>query len=145
VSIEANSPPVLRAHIDADGTSSKHSADVVAVVALDHAESQVLHGENGGSVSPHASVALDLIRIGKLERESLQPGLSNQIKSGVDTKNLRLIVFLQESGPGAVLGAALREVGNSNQLRHLFRAGKLGGQAFLLLRSKTLADSQRRR
>jgi hypothetical protein len=110
VSIEGNSPTMLRAHIDADGSSSKHSADVVAVVALDHAESQVLHGENGGKRLSHAAVALDLIRIGKLEKgKSFSQDFQTKIKSGVDPKNLRLIVFLQESGPGAVLGAALRE------------------------------------
>jgi hypothetical protein len=111
LSIEGDSPPVLRAHIDADGTSSKHSADVFAVVALDHAESQVLHGENGGRRLTHASVALDLIRIGKLEKgKAFSQDFQTKIKPGVDPKNLRLIVFLQESGPGAVLGAALREV-----------------------------------
>jgi hypothetical protein len=114
VTVEGNSPTVLRAHIDADGTSSKHSADVVGVIALDHAESQVLHGENGGKRLSHASVALDLIRIGKLEKgKAFSQDFQTKIKPGVDPKNLRLIVFLQESGPGAVLGAALREVGNS--------------------------------
>ena len=111
ISIEGNSPPVLRAHIDADGTSTKHSADVFAVVALDHAESQVLHGENGGKRLTHASVALDLMRIGKLEKgKAFSQDFQTKIKPGVDPKNLRLIVFLQESGPGSVLGAALREV-----------------------------------
>jgi len=114
VSIEGNSPTVLRAHIDADGSASKHSADVVAVVALDHAESQVLHGENGGKRLSHASVALDLFRIGKLEKGKVfSQDFQTKIKSGVDPKNLRLIVFLQEPGPGAVLGAALREVSPS--------------------------------
>jgi len=114
VTIEGDSPAVLRAHIDADGTSSKHNADVVAVIALDHAESQVLHGENGGKRLSHASVALDLVRIGKLEKgKAFSQDFQTKIKPGVDPKNLRLIVFLQESGLGAVLGAALREVNSS--------------------------------
>jgi hypothetical protein len=114
ITIEGDSPAVLRAHIDADGTSSKRNAEVFAVIALDHAESQVLHGENGGKRLSHASVALDLIRVGKLEKgKAFSQDFQTKIKPGVDPKNLRLIVFLQESGPGAVLGAALREVGNS--------------------------------
>lgn len=114
VSLEGSSSPVLHAHIDADGSASKHSADVVAVIALDHAESQVLHGENGGKHLSHASVALDLIRVGKLEKgKSFSQDFHAKIKPGVDAKNLRLIVFVQESGPGAVLGAALREVSPS--------------------------------
>ena len=46
--VEENVPPVLRAHLDVDGGQEKRNADIFAAVALDHAESQVAHGENGG-------------------------------------------------------------------------------------------------
>jgi hypothetical protein len=111
LSIEGNSPSVLRAHIDADGSASRHNADVWAVLALDHAESQVTRGENGGRRLEHAAVALDLIRVGKLEKgKPFSQDFSTKLKPGLDQKNLRLIVFVQESGPGDVLGAALQEV-----------------------------------
>ena len=111
LSIEGNSPSVLHAHIDADGSASRHNAEVWAVIALNHAESQVTRGENGGRRLEHAAVALDLVRVGKLEKgKPFSQDFSTRLKPGVDPKNLRLIVFVQESGPGDVLGAALQEV-----------------------------------
>jgi hypothetical protein len=116
LSIADDSPALLRAHIDADGAASKHNADVYAVIALDHAESQVLKGENGGRHLTHAAVALDLVRVGKLEKgKSFSQDFQSKLKPGLDPRNLRLIVFVQESGPGEVLGAALREVSPSAQ------------------------------
>ncbi|HUD12581.1 MAG TPA: DUF1223 domain-containing protein [Terracidiphilus sp.] len=111
LTVAGDSQPVLHAHIEADGTASKRNADVYAVVALDHAESEVLHGENGGRHLTHAAVALDLVRVGKLEKgKPFSQDFQTRLKSGVDPKNLRLIVFVQESGPGEVLGAALKEL-----------------------------------
>jgi hypothetical protein len=102
----------LRAHIDADGSASRHNADVWAVIALDHAESQVTRGENGGRRLEHAAVALDLIRVGKLEKgKPFSQDFSAKLKPGLDPNNLRLIVFVQEPGPGDVRGAALAELG----------------------------------
>jgi hypothetical protein len=112
LSVAGDSQPVLHAHIEADGAASKRNADVYAVVALDHAESEVLHGENGGRHLAHAAVALDLVRIGKLEKgKPFSQDFQTRLKAGLDPKNLRLIVFVQESGPGEVLGAALQELG----------------------------------
>ena len=114
LSIEGTSPRTLRAHIDADGSASRHNADVWAVIALNHAESQVTRGENGGRRLEHAAVALDLIRVGKLEKgRPFSQDFSAKLKPGLDAENLRLIVFVQESGPGDVLGAALSEMGRS--------------------------------
>ncbi len=116
LSLEGNAPAVLRAHVGVDGLVSRHNADVWAVVALDHAESQVTRGENGGRRLEHAAVALDLIRVGKLEKgKPFSQDFSARLKPGIGPKNLRLIVFVQESGPGDVLGAALKEVGPATQ------------------------------
>jgi len=110
--IEGDSPAVLHAHIDADGTATRHNADVFAAIALNHAESQVLHGENGGRRLEHAAVAVDLVRVGKLEKgKPFSQDFQTKLRPGLDAKNLRLIVFIQESGQGTVLGAALQEVG----------------------------------
>jgi hypothetical protein len=107
---------VLHSHIDADGSAAKHNADVFAAVALDHAESQVLRGENGGRHLTHAAVVLELTKIGKLEKgEPFRQDFQAPLPPNADPKNLRLVVFVQESGQGAVLGAALREAGVSAQ------------------------------
>jgi hypothetical protein len=114
LSVAGDSQPVLHAHIDADGSASKRNADVYAVIALDHAESEVLHGENGGKHLTHAAVALDLVRVGKLEKgKPFSQDFQTKLKPGLDPKNLRLIVFIQESGPGNVLGATLKELSPS--------------------------------
>jgi hypothetical protein len=114
VSVEGSSPAVLRAHVTADGSAAKHSADVFAVIALNHAESQVLHGENGGRRLSHVAVAQDIVRIGKLEKGKTFAGdYQARLKPGMDPGNLRLVIFVQESGPGEVLGAAQQKVSPS--------------------------------
>jgi hypothetical protein len=116
LTIDSGTPATLRAHVDIDGGSSSRSADVFAVLALNHAESQVLRGENGGRRLSHTAVALDFVRIGKLEKgKPFSQDYQTRLNPGVDPKNLRLIVFVQEPGPGEVLGAALQEVGHVNR------------------------------
>ena len=101
---------VLRARIEVDGTSAPHTADIFGAVALGHAESQVLRGENSGKHLAHTAVLQSLTRIGKLEKgKNFGREIEIKLKPGTDPKNVRLIVFAQQSGPGRVLGAALRE------------------------------------
>jgi len=110
IRVEGSAPAVLRAHIGADGASEKRNADIYAAVALDHAESQVMHGENGGRRLTHVAVVQELIRIGKLERgKTFSQDFQINLKPGIDPKNLRLVVFVQEPDLGNVLGAALQE------------------------------------
>jgi hypothetical protein len=116
IQVEGDSPAILRAHIVADGTAEKHSADVFAVLAIDHAESQVLHGENGGRRLTHVAVAQTIVKIGKLEKGKTFSGdYQARLKPGQNPGNLRLVVFVQESGPGQVVGAALKEVSLTNK------------------------------
>jgi hypothetical protein len=112
IQLEGSEPALLRAHIAADGTSLRRNADIFAALALDHTESQVLHGENGGRRLKHVAVVQELVKIGKLEKgKTFTLDYQLKLKPGQDPKNLRLVVFVQESGPGSVLGAALQEVG----------------------------------
>jgi len=111
ISVNADSPDVLRAHIVADGTAQKHDADIFAVLAIDHAESQVLHGENGGRHLTHVAVAQEVVKIGKIEKgKTFNGDYRAKLKPGQNPKNLRLVVFIQDSGPGEVLGAAEQEI-----------------------------------
>ena len=74
------------------------------------AESQVLRGENSGKhLLAHTAVLQSLTKIGKLEKgKNFSREIEIKLKPGTDPKNVRLIVFAQESGPGRVLGAALQ-------------------------------------
>jgi hypothetical protein len=101
-------PVVIRARIEVDGNSAPHNADIYQVVALSHAESQVLHGENGGKHLAHTAVLQSLTKIGKIEKgKNFSREVEINLNPGTDNKNIRLIIFAQEPGPGKVLGAAM--------------------------------------
>src|SRR5208282_2288022 len=110
VKVDAANPAVVHAHIEADGTSDKRNADVYVAVALDRVESQVLHGENGGRHLTHVAVVQELIKVGKLQKgKSFAEDVQLKLKPGTDPKNIRIVAFVQEPGPGRLLGAALRK------------------------------------
>ena len=109
VSVDAGNPTVLRTRIEADGSSDKHNADVFVAVALDRVESQVLKGENGGKHLTHVAVVQQITKVGKLSKgKSFDEMVQLKLKPGTDPKNLRIVAFVQESGPGKLLGVALR-------------------------------------
>jgi hypothetical protein len=110
VTVEAGNPTVLRTRIEADGNSDKHSGDVYVAVALDRVESQVLHGENGGRRLTHVAVVVQLSKIGKVKKgQAFGETVQLKLKPGTDPKNVRIVAFVQEPGPGRLLGAALRK------------------------------------
>ena len=110
VSVDAGNPGVLRTRIEVDGNPDKHNADVYVAVALDRVESQVLRGENGGRHLTHVAVVLQIMKIGKLPKgKSFGETVQLKLKPGTDPKNVRIVAFVQEPGPGEVLGAALRK------------------------------------
>jgi hypothetical protein len=109
VTVDAANPALLRAHIETDANFDKHNADVYVAIALDHVESQVLRGENGGRHLVHVAVVQELTKVGKLgKRKTFAQDVQLNLKPGTDPKNVRLVALVQESGPGKVLGAALR-------------------------------------
>ena len=108
VSVDGSSPALLRAHIEIAGQAEKVAADVYGAIVLDHAESQVQRGENGGKHLTHVAVVQEMKKIGRLEkRHDVSLDFQTKLPSGVDPRNLRLVVFLQQSGQGKVLGAAM--------------------------------------
>jgi hypothetical protein len=110
VAIDPANAAILRARVEVDGSSAKRSADIYEAVALDHAESQVLRGENGGKHLTHVAVVQQFAKIGKIEKgKTFSRTIELKLKPGTDPKNTRLVIFVQEGGPGKVLGAALQD------------------------------------
>jgi len=111
VTLDAGTPTVLRTRISTDTNSDKRSADVYVAVALNRVESQVLRGENGGRHLVHVAVVQQLVKVGKLEKGRVfDQQIQLKLKPGEDPRNLRLIAFIQEPGPGKVLGAVSRKI-----------------------------------
>ncbi|MBV8810975.1 MAG: DUF1223 domain-containing protein [Acidobacteriaceae bacterium] len=99
---------VLRGRIETDQKPEK-KADVYVAVALNSAQSQVLHGENAGRHLTHVAVLEYLKKIAGLESGSAGHAFEVKLKREIDPANIRVIAFVQEPGPGKVLGAALRK------------------------------------
>jgi hypothetical protein len=108
VSVDADNSGIVQAHIQADGTSDKRNADVYVAIALGRVESQVLHGENSGRHLTHVAVVQELTKVGKLQKgKSFDETVRMKLKPGTYAKNVRVVAFVQEPGPGTLLGAAL--------------------------------------
>ena len=114
VSVDAGNPGVFRIRVEADGKSDNHNADVYIAVALDHVESQVLRGENAGHHLTHVAVVLQLLKIGKLPRgKSFAGTVRLKLDPNTDPTKVRIVAFVQEPGPGKLLGVALRKAAGS--------------------------------
>jgi hypothetical protein len=101
---------ILRGRVQVDGNSQVHSADVYMVTALDHADTQVLKGENGGHHLSYVAVVENISKIGRLEKgKSFERDFNVKLKPGSDPKNLRVIAFVQEPNFGKVIGAAMEK------------------------------------
>jgi hypothetical protein len=95
------------AHIETGAVDSK--AEVFVALALDHAQSQVLRGENSGRQLEHVAVVERLTDVGKVTKgESVSKDVA--IKMDHPEKDYRVIVFVQQSDEGKVLGAAATRV-----------------------------------
>jgi hypothetical protein len=91
------------AHVEIGAVPSK--AEVFVVLALDHAQSQVLRGENGGRQLEHVAVVERLDSIGKVKKgEPFSKDVA--LKMDYPEKDYRLITFVQEADERKVLGAA---------------------------------------
>lgn len=95
------------AHIEIGAVPSK--AEVFVALALDHAQSQVLRGENGGRQLEHVAVVERLTSVGKMKKD--EP-FSKDVSVKIDhpEKDYRLIAFVQQPDAGKVMGAAVAHV-----------------------------------
>lgn len=103
----------LKGRVEADGLPATiASADVVLAVALDHAESEVKAGENSGRRLTHVAVVRTLSKIGSVASgHSFARDVEIQLDPGVDSSKLRVVAFLQETGPGRIVGATEETLG----------------------------------
>ena len=91
------------AHIEIGAAPSK--GEVFVAIALDHAQSQVLRGENGGRQLEHVAVVERLTSVGKVKKD--EPFSKDvAIKMEHPEKDYRVIAFVQQADDGKILGAA---------------------------------------
>jgi hypothetical protein len=98
----------LTGRVQADGSAQKHGGDVYVAIALDKTLTDVLAGENNGKKLTNVAVVKELVKIGKLEKgKNLDQPFRVKVGDGTDPANLRVVAFVQESGPGKVVGAGM--------------------------------------
>jgi hypothetical protein len=117
VSIESlrvggDAAPVISGVVLVSGMTGDRPCELFIGVALDHADTQVLRGENRGQHLTHVAVLREFVRVGAVapgaaSRQSFSLALS----PGLERAPLRVIAFVQQPGPGAVLGAAEQTTG----------------------------------
>jgi hypothetical protein len=98
---------VLRGHLQASAAPAK-GADVYLAVALDHADTEVLRGENRGRHLAHTAVVEQLKKIGKLEPgTAFDQDFQLKLRNGESADNLRVVAFVQQHDAGKIVGATL--------------------------------------
>lgn len=103
-SISVGAGNTLQAHVETGLVGA--DAEIVVVVALNHAESQVSGGENGGRTLTHTAVVRTMMKIGMVSPgQAFAQDVRVKLESGSVRNNLRVIAFVQEVRQGKVLGA----------------------------------------
>jgi hypothetical protein len=87
--------------------TTKPQADLYAALVDPSDQTEVRSGENGGRHLQHAGVVRSLQRVGSFKDLANGP-VSFNLTAPADAKpaEMRVVVFAQQSGQGAVLGAA---------------------------------------
>jgi hypothetical protein len=80
------------------------SADILLILAQDSGTSEVSAGENNGRRLHHVAIVRSIRKIGSVKRGA---GFSREIGLPPDAGSGRIVVFLQESDQGRVVGAAM--------------------------------------
>jgi hypothetical protein len=110
-SVSVVNPTTLRVHVEVEALPADfkaRKAEVFVAVALDHAESHVMAGENKGRDIRHVAVAESMDKVGTVEKgRNFDREVAVKLKSPADPANLRVIAFVQEADGGEVVGASL--------------------------------------
>jgi hypothetical protein len=112
LSVGAGAAPAVNGVVNVAMPAGDRPCDLFVAVALDHADTQVLRGENRGQHLTHVAVLRGLVRIGTVAPgDAASQPFSVALPKGVDGAPLRIIAFLQQPGNGAVRGAAEQTTG----------------------------------
>ena len=116
-SVSPGATNVLLAHLETGALQEAfglREADIYVAVALNRAESPVSGGENSGRRLSHTAVVKSIVKVGRLRKgQPFAQDVQLKLDPGTDTRNLRLIAFVQEPGQGRVIGAAVQTVGTT--------------------------------
>jgi hypothetical protein len=97
----------VRGHLQVEAGSENHNADIYIAVALNHAESQVLRGENQGQTLTHVAVVQEMVKVGKVQKKgNFSQDFEVKLKPGTKPGEVRIVAFIQERGSGKVVAAA---------------------------------------
>lgn len=108
IRVESGSPAHLSGEIAVDGNAARHRADVYLAIALDRIETKVLRGENHGRTLAHVAVVQYLSKLGGLKPgQQFSQTFRAPLERGLASDNARVIVFVQETGNGKVVGATM--------------------------------------
>ncbi len=99
----ALSGDALQINVDGQGPSS---GDVLLAITENGLSTSVKAGENGGRELRHPAVVRQLRVIGKLKDGHFSGKQSIKLQKDWKPENLKAVVFVQEKGSRAVLGAA---------------------------------------
>jgi hypothetical protein len=91
-------------------TGRKH-ADLFVALADNQDQTHVGGGENSGKNLQHVAVLRSLQKVGSVGAEGAQKQVKLRVPKSEAPANLRLVAFVQESGNGPVLGAAVKLLG----------------------------------
>ncbi len=89
---------------------SASDAEVLVALTQNAVRVDVKRGENAGKVLEHTAVARRLVVAGPTSATGASLKASLEVPSGVATKELRVIAFVQERASRRVLGTATRDV-----------------------------------
>jgi hypothetical protein len=113
--VEPGSPRRVKGTISVDGTTVQRSSEIYVALALDHADSSVLRGENRGQRLSHVAVLRELVKLGAID-----PGVFTHrdfditLRADEPVEELRVVSFLQDPGLSSVRGAAESRTSISN-------------------------------
>ncbi|HZD93882.1 MAG TPA: DUF1223 domain-containing protein [Candidatus Sulfotelmatobacter sp.] len=92
--------------VQVKGSASANGAAVILAVTEDNLTTQVGAGENNGHELRHTAVVRRLKQIGTVQEGSFKTDFALKVEKDWKPGDLRAVVFVQQSGPGRVLGAA---------------------------------------